>query len=236
MIKAFLFDFDGVLAETFPSHFQAWQFILKDVGIRPDELTVRLHEGVPVLKIAQAIVKQAGISLTQEQILDLTNKKNTYFRIHNKAQVFPQVHKLISKAKDKNLKVGLVTGTTLANIKIILSPELFDQFDYIVTASDTTRGKPFPDPYLMAAEKLGIEPQQCLVFENAPLGIEAAKKAGTTCVALLTTLSREHLQNADVIYRNHDDLLDDIENLVNRLDTESKSDTLFDKGSLSNLP
>jgi beta-phosphoglucomutase len=81
-------------------------------------------------------------------------------------------------------------------------------FDFIITGDEVPRAKPFPDPYLTAAHHLGILPEQCMVVENAPLGIEAAKNAGMYCVAIATTLGEEYLTAADLILRNIAELPD----------------------------
>ena len=207
MIKALLFDFDGVLAETLPDHFYAWQQVLIPEGIVPDELTLRLSEGSPAYEIAIALAAHSGKEISEELAKDYAAKKNRIFRARSKAPVYPGINELITFAQKHAMKVGLVTGTALANLQAILSPELLSHFDTIITDKDTQRGKPSPDPYLKASENLQVTPQESIVVENAPLGIQSAKAAGAFCIGLTTTLSREHLQGADVICSTHFELL-----------------------------
>jgi len=214
LIKAILFDFDGVLADTVDSHLAAWKQVFAQEGVEPEELTLRLNEGAPAYKIAQALALRSGRELTEEEAKEIAAEKNQIFRKTNKASVFKKVYDIIDHARSRGLKVGLVTGTALENLFAVLPEKLLQQFDYIVKDGDTKRGKPFPDPYLVAAEKLGVEPKECLVIENAPLGIDSAKAAGAFCVALATTLSKEHLQKADVILKDHSELLKKFDDIL----------------------
>jgi beta-phosphoglucomutase len=87
-----------------------------------------------------------------------------------------------------------------------LSEEQQRHFDFIITGDEVPRAKPCPDPYLAAARQLGLRPDECVVVENAPLGIEAAKNAGMYCVAVETTLGKEYLQAADCLVHKIDDV------------------------------
>ena len=100
------------------------------------------------------------------------------------------------------MKVALVTACALKNMQHCLNPEEQAHFDFIITGDEVPRAKPFPDPYLMAARQLGLRPEECVVVENAPLGIEAARNAGMRCVAIETTLGKEYLKSADHVLPN----------------------------------
>ena len=81
-----------------------------------------------------------------------------------------------------------------------------NKFDVIISGDDTEKGKPNPEPYLAAMQKLNILPIESLVIENAPLGIQSAKTAGAYCIAITTTLGREYLKEADEVVKNHREL------------------------------
>jgi len=83
------------------------------------------------------------------------------------------------------------------NMAAAVGEELLRKFDVVLTSEDVPRGKPHPDPYLEAARRLGVRPEECLVVENAPMGIRAAKAAGMRCLAVLSTLGPEDLDGAD---------------------------------------
>ena len=184
MYEAVLFDFDGVMADTFPYHFKAWQIVLQPEQIEPQELTIRLNEGKPAWQIALAIYERAGRNISEQKAKRIKEQKNKIFKQIQKARVFPEIFELVDLILSCPLKTGLVTGTTLGNIKAVLPRELIEKFSVIVKEGDTPKGKPFPDPYLIAAEKLKVPSARCIVVENAPTGISAAKAAGTYCIDL----------------------------------------------------
>ena len=89
-----------------------------------------------------------------------------------------------------------------------LGPDQRACFDFILTGDEIERAKPDPEPYLTAARRIGLEPGECIVIENAPLGIEAAKAAGMQCIAVESTLKRDHLGSADYIFKDIGELID----------------------------
>ena len=212
VIRAIFFDFDGVFVESLPYHLAAWEEVLmSQCGFHVDPITVKLNEGRPVVEIARAIFEQAGQPFSEELLQQIIDLKNERFRATHRACVFPENLQIIDLLKKRGILVGLVTGTKRANLGVIISPEIMQLFDVIITDGDTLLGKPASDPYIAAAEKLGIPPAECLVVENAPLGIQSAKAAGMFCVALTTTLAEEHLQQADVTLHNHRRLYQELE-------------------------
>lgn len=214
-VAAILFDFDGVMAETLPYHIPAWKRALKDRFDFPfHSMTVKLNEGRPVMGIARAVFEDAGRDYTEALLAEVVEKKNSIFRATQKATVYPENIKIVQLAKSNGLKVGLVTGTKLENVQALLPEELIESFDVIIVDGDVERGKPFADPYLAAAIRLNLQPEKCIVVENAPLGIQAAKSAGMFCAALKTTLSSEHLSAADVIFENHAEFYKNFRDLI----------------------
>ena len=212
-IRAVVFDFDGVLAETLPSHYAAWREVLADVNLSPTDMTIRLNEGQPTYKIAQALFSEKGIVLSEERARSFAEKKNSIFQSNNRARPYPGMHELLRQLKP-HLKIGLCSGTTWENIQSVLSAEMLDFFDAIVTDGDFERPKPDPEPYVVAARKLGLAPEGCLAVENAPLGIRAAKSAHMTCIGLASTLEPEFLAGADRLCASHEELLQAIKSIT----------------------
>lgn len=213
--RAIFFDFDGVMADTLTYHLPAWTSILEgDYGFTPNPMTVKLNEGRPVYYIAQAVFEQAGQAFTIDMLQDVITKKNALFRAINKSTVFPENFDLVRIAQERGMQIGLVTGTKRENLTVVIPDDLLAHFDIIITDGDTEQGKPSPDPYLAAAEKVAVHPGECLVIENAPIGIESAKAAGMFCIALKTTLSEEHLFQADVTFKNHAELLQNLHQFI----------------------
>jgi beta-phosphoglucomutase len=101
----------------------------------------------------------------------------------------------------------MVTAGRLTRLERSAPPGFLKRFDAIVTGEDTGEGKPSPEPYLCGARRLGVRPQACIVVENAPLGIEAAKRAGAYCIALRTTLDEQALAGADEVVASFEALV-----------------------------
>ena len=99
-----------------------------------------------------------------------------------------------------------MTGSHISTVRECLSAPVRDAFKVIVSADDVVKGKPSPEPYLAALEKLRAAPDRALVVENAPMGIASASAAGIYCIAIETTLPQEYLKGADMIVRNHEAL------------------------------
>ena len=203
MIKAVLLDCDGVTADTLAYHIQAWRKVFEKYHVQIDPQIVRMNEGSPAWKIGEAVATQAGLELSENECKENALEKNNIFRAINKATIYDGVDKIIEECKKRRIKTGLVTGTAYKNLQAIIPKWLMHAFDVIVKEGDSERGKPFPDPYLTAAKKLGISGSECLVLENAPMGIKSAKSAGAYCIALSTTVPAEHLQEADEILPDH---------------------------------
>ncbi len=205
MISAVLFDFDGVLGDTPRAHVAAWRSILGEMKITFEDEEVFLNEGRPAGEIATRICAKAGVSLSSAQLAELVKRKNALFRSKG-ARATPGSEKMVREIKRKGLKVGLVTGTVRENLVAVLGAAFLSLFDVVVTETEVRRGKPHPDPYLHAARTLQLAARECLVVENAPSGIAAAKAAGMPCVALTTTLPRASLNGADYFYTSLEEL------------------------------
>ncbi|MDZ7261976.1 MAG: HAD family phosphatase [candidate division KSB1 bacterium] len=200
MIKAVLLDFDGVVVNSLPYHIQAWQKVLAPYGIKIDPKEIYLSEGLRAIDYAKIISLREGLNLSPSEINDLVDRKRQYYRLISQARVRPEAIAFIDNLKKTPLKVGLVTGSGWVNLKTIAGDGFLDKFDVIVSGDDVTKGKPDPEAYLNAAKKLGLTPSECLVIENAPLGIQAAKRAGMACVAITVTLEAKELKEADYIF------------------------------------
>ncbi len=102
--------------------------------------------------------------------------------------------------------MAVVTAGLLDRLRRSVPDGFLDRFTAIVCGEDTAEGKPSPQPYLRGAEKLGVRPEECIVIENAPIGIESAKRAGAYCIALCTTVPRQHLAHADEVVESFEEL------------------------------
>jgi len=197
LVTVVLFDFDGVLVNSMPFHVRAWQEVFRDYDIQIEPADVLLTEGSRSFELALQIFDSHQIDLSDSQIEHFVERKQELYRSITEATLDPAAEPLLLDLKNKRLWTGLVTGTTLQNVHKSTSAEVLQLLDVVVTAEDVTLGKPDPECYLRAANTLAAPPRNCLVIENAPLGLRAARTAGMNTVALLSTLSRGELPGAD---------------------------------------
>jgi HAD superfamily hydrolase (TIGR01509 family) len=202
-LKAILFDMDGVLVDSMNYHMQSWKQLLENDCIFVTERFIYEHEGAMGLDIIENLFHETGQPIDSKRILEIYDRQNRIFREEylTKVRLYPEALTLIEGFQRQGLRLGLVTSSRMNLVELIWGDHQgLDRFEAIVTADDVKRFKPNPDPYLKALEKLKQEPESCLVVENAPAGIEAAKAAGLICYAVTTTLPRESLYRADKIF------------------------------------
>ncbi|MEW6557331.1 MAG: HAD family phosphatase [Elusimicrobiota bacterium] len=197
--KAVLFDFDGVIGKTMEDNYKAWNYAFSKYGIEIDKTEYFLLEGMSVEKIAEHFLRQNSKNLNLvSKIVKL--KEKSYIQ-NNKFSLYPGVKHLIPKLKKNGYLLGLVSGGIFERIKKSLK-KFLKFFDVVITGDKIKKCKPNPIPYLTAVKKLKVEPSRCLVVENAPLGIESAKRAGIYCIAVCSTLNKKYLKKADKIINN----------------------------------
>jgi len=188
VIEAVLFDFDGVIADTLTYHVQAWNLVFARYNVTIQWLDVCQLEGKMAEEIGVALAEQKGLSLPPNERDELARRKREFYRKVTRATIYPGVDDLLNFLKRQSKKTALVTGSILTNIAPVVGEKFLENFDVIVTGDAVSRTKPDPEPYLQAASKLEVQPRHCLVIENAPLGIRAARSAGMYCVAVQTTI------------------------------------------------
>ncbi len=200
MIRAVLFDFDGVVVDSMQQHFRAWKRVLTDYGhdLRPEDFFI--FEGAGVPNIARNISRRFRLGL-ERHLDEITEKVRAQYR-HNTVLFFDGFPELIALLRRRHLPLAVVTGGSSERVRATIAAHLRDVFDAVVTLEDVQRSKPHPEPYLKGAERLGYPPGECLVIENAPMGIEAGKAAGCQVLAVQTTLPAEALSAADWVVRD----------------------------------
>ncbi len=213
--KTVLFDMDGVIVDSMEYHAESWQRIFKDYGISLSKNEILKREGMSGLSSIIDIIKEKGGAIPHEnELKKLLQKKLELFEGFQ-VEIFPFVREMLSLLSSKNIQIGLVTGSMRRSVNHVLPKDLFQLFNVIITVDELDKGKPHPEPYLRAMEKLGSNTKNTLVIENAPLGIDSAKSAGLDCFALETTLPGPFLEKADKIFHNHNSLLEYLQKIIN---------------------
>ena len=152
------------------------------------------------------ILKKHGKEDKLDKVLKI-HKTDGYEYILNNLMPVAGVIELIKQAHENKMKIGLASGSPLIFIKSVLGKlGILKFFDSIISVDDLTHGKPHPEIFLKSAEALGVKPSECVVMEDAPQGIEAAKRAGMKCFAVTTTFQREKLAGADWIAESFENL------------------------------
>lgn len=207
MIRAILFDMDGVIVDSLHYHYLAWDKMFSDRGGKVSEHTVLLHEGRNSREILPILIEETKVYIPENEWDDFIDKKREYYRSIVQLKYFPMVFETIQELKNRGLKTALVTASARKNMEKAIPEDKRKLFDVILTAENFRKAKPNPDPYLEAQKRLGLSVNECVVIENAPLGIEAAKNAGMICIAVETTLGREYLTQADFIINSINELI-----------------------------
>ena len=200
MLKAVLFDMDGVLFDSMPNHAYAWSHAMTKFGLAMTREEVYMNEGRTGSATINILAQRFwGREATEEEKQLIYEAKSKVFNTCPEAKPMPGALETLQAVKEKGLKIVLVTGSALTSLLEKLErsyPGYFHQ-DLMVTGFDVTLGKPYPEPYLKGLQKAGIKPEEGIVVENAPLGVQAGHAAGIFTIAANTgPLADEVLKNA----------------------------------------
>lgn len=188
-LKAVLFDMDGVLFDSMKNHAKAWNKAMAMYDMNLSEEEAYMHEGrtgASTINIVSA--RERGYEASEDEIKKIYQTKSDIFNSLPKAEPMQGAYTLLQEIKNSGLQPVLVTGSGQLSLIDNLNhhfPGIF-QKEYMVTAYDVKFGKPNPEPYLMGLKKAGIEPNEAVVVENAPLGVKAGVAAGIFTIAVNT--------------------------------------------------
>ena len=177
---AYLFDCDGTIADSMPLHYLAWKKALGEWNCAFAEKLFYAWGGMPVVEIISTLNKERGLNMPVQSVA--RRKECLYFELLPQLKAIPEVLQHI-EAKYGQIPLAVVSGSGRDSVTASLTAlHLLSRFDTLVCAGDYENGKPDPEAFLLAAARLGVAPERCLVFEDAEMGIQAATSAGMASV------------------------------------------------------
>jgi beta-phosphoglucomutase len=199
MIKGFLFDLDGVIVDTAKYHFLAWKRLADELSIPFSENDNERLKGVSRMRSLDIILELGSLNLSEPVKEELASKKNAWYvdYITNMTpdEILPGAMEFIQQAKEQNIKIAL--GSASKNAMTILERlKITNYFDAIISGNEVSKAKPDPEVFLKGAEALGLAPEECVVFEDAAAGVEAANNGHMKCIGIG---SKDVLGAADVV-------------------------------------
>jgi HAD superfamily hydrolase (TIGR01509 family) len=198
-IDAVLWDLDGVIVNSGSYHFQAYRWLLERHGV---ELTEDYFFSRLFGRRNWDILHDVLPGASEEEVHRLAEEKERKFRelVRGNIEALPGSIQLLNRAHDAGLKQSIVSSTPRLNIQMIVdSLGIFEYLDAVVGEEDSKRGKPDPEPFMVAADRLGVAYERCVVIEDAPDGVRAGKAAGMRVIGVATTRSPELLAEADLV-------------------------------------
>ena len=185
--QAVIFDLDGVIVDTAKYHYQAWKNIADREGIYFDELINERLKGVSRMESLKIIMERSERNYCEQELVELAEEKNNLYNtlLDNigSGDTLTGIRELIDSIKEKGLKVAICSASRNTH-KILQRLGMSDEFDTVITGADVRNTKPDPEGFLLAAEKLNIQPENCVVIEDAFAGIEAASKANMRSIGI----------------------------------------------------
>lgn len=185
--KAFIFDLDGVIVDTAKYHFLAWKELAESLGFDFTEEQNELLKGVSRVRSLEILLDIGQVKLSQEEKDKYLDEKNEqylkYIAKMDTTEILPGIAELLQYLKDE--KIPFALGSASKNARLILENlQLIESFEAIVDGNDVSTAKPDPEVFLIAAERLGKDPEDCVVIEDAAAGVKAANAAGMISVAI----------------------------------------------------
>lgn len=218
--KAALIDMDGVLYDSMRGHAASWKKMCDEIGLDTDPDEFYMYEGMTGKATINLLMKrERGHEVSDEEAARLYAIKTANFRALGPAPVMPGAQRMIAALGALGMTRVLVTGSAQASLLDKLEHDYPGVFvdGRRVTALDVKHGKPYPEPYLKGASLVGAHPADCMVVENAPLGVRAGKAAGCFVCAVMTgPVPREEFvkEGADLIFNSMEEFADYLEGIL----------------------
>jgi len=190
-MKGIIFDMDGVLIDAMPFHAEAVKIAIKEgTNYEIDKKIVYQLEGMPTDELVQEIFKRNKVSkkLDNELLEKISERKKQIFKEIENTPLIEGVNDLIKELNECDCLKAIVTGAAKNEIEETIDKMIgLKNFDVVISGEDVDQGKPHSTPFVKALQKMNIKPSECIVVENAPLGVEAANNAGIKCIITLNS-------------------------------------------------
>jgi len=215
-MKGILFDMDGVLIDAMPYHAEAFKIAMKEkVNHEIDEKNIFLLEGMPSSDLVKELFKIENINPDKKNIQDeeglakeISSRKSQIFKEIQKAESFEGVKELIDSLNCNNCLKAIVSGASKQEVEFLLDQNGINNFDIKITGEDLEGGKPDPEPFQTALNKLNLKPSDAIIVENAPLGVKSAIRAGVRYIVTLNNTPLDLSDFKDVLPPNDDEVSD----------------------------
>ncbi len=200
MINSVVFDMDGVLLDSIPQHREAFEEVFRENGIEISKEDFVEVSGMTTPDIIRNIAKKHGKEVDVERMSEEKDRK-AIEKISDDMKIFDGVHDVIENLKKSGFRIGFASSSDRSVIDHFMEKSgLGGMFDSVVAGIDLHRSKPDPEVFLVAAERMGSEPEECAVVEDARNGIIAARRAGMVCIGVRSEYIRpEDLEKADIV-------------------------------------
>ncbi len=186
--RAALWDLDGTLIDSMPYHWEAWNDILAPLGHHFSVDSFRPTIGLRNEEIVRDFLRIDRPQSAIEEIVRLKEERYRAIMVERGLDLLPGVEHWITVLSANGWQQAIVTSAPRANVVTVMHATRLEQMvDTIVCAEDVARGKPDPQPFLLAASRLNVPPDHCLVIEDSPAGLEGARRAGMKSIGVLTT-------------------------------------------------
>lgn len=210
--KAFIFDLDGVIVDTAKYHYKAWKKLANDLGFDFTLEQNELLKGVSRVRSLEILLEIGKVSLPEDEKVKIMQDKNEHYLAYitqmGQDEILDGMHDVLVYLKKHDVPFSL--GSASKNARLILKQlQLIDLFDAIVDGNDVSKAKPDPEVFLIAAQKLEVAPENCIVIEDAIAGVEAANNAGMTSIGIGES---DTLNNASQVFNSTSELTIDVIN------------------------
>lgn len=210
MLKAVIFDMDGVMIDSEPVHQEANKRVMEELGLSFEESYYAQFVGSTTDHMWDKMIRDFSLSQTPEQLMEMANRHVADINGEAGYPEIPAVSQLIRKLSDENLKLAVASSSGKKRIQSVLDcMKLQTEFNEIVSGIEVENPKPAPDTFLKAAELLQVQPSECLVIEDSWNGMKAAKAAGMVCLGYEnpeSAMDRQNMEYADYIVQGFEDI------------------------------